>query len=651
MDSEHPLIHLNEIKKSFTNGNTEITILKGITLDIHQGEMVAIIGTSGAGKSTLMNILGCMDVPTTGDYRVAGKSTKLLTPDELATLRRKRFGFIFQRYNLIPFYTALENIEVPSLYEKAPVTHRRLRAQALLDKFGLQGKGTSRPSQMSGGQQQRVSICRALINNPDIILADEPTGALDKNSGIYVLDTLKKLNQEGKTIIIITHDMQVAEAAQRIIRLEEGRVVDDSSKIPYTPAPKAEKTTGSGGKSFAGLTLRSLLFSVYRVIQAKPLRTFLTMLGIIIGIASVVLIQAIGEGAKDASLRDIRALAAKAIYVYPGTGHKEQPFGGVRILNNTDLSTILKSPYVDSATPITTRSVKIRTAGQEGKGMLYGVGSDFIRVRGLSITEGRDISEQDIHQHHPFVVIDRKARNFFFGKDESVVGRHVVINGQPATIIGVAERISGLFPTEEKDLNFWTNYNAAKTRWFGGDSSFSQINIRVKEHVDISLAEQNITELLIQLHGKKDFTLFNADAVAKTAESVGEILTFMLITTAVIALLVGGIGVMNIMLVSVVERTQEIGVRMAVGARRIDIMNQFLLESVILCILGGAIGVVFARALCSLFGVILPKIEPIFSWEVMVIAFIFSSFTGIVFGFFPARQAAQLQPAEALSRD
>lgn len=652
MPMPSPLIRLESVTKSFTNGDVTSQVLKDISLDIHQGEMVAIIGTSGAGKSTLMNILGCMDVPTSGEYLLGGVATRLLGPDDLAMLRRKRFGFIFQRYNLIPFFNALENVEVPALYEKVPLQRRREHAHALLEKFGLADKTQSRPGKLSGGQQQRVSICRALINEPDIILADEPTGALDKDSGNYVLDTLKNLNREGKTIIIITHDPQVAASADRIIRIEEGRIVDDKSTVSDDAVSlnkSVPKKLSNTEHNLLGLDFRSLLFSVFRVIQAKPLRTLLTMLGIVIGIASVVLIQAIGAGAKDAALRDIHALATKSIYVYPGVGYTDQAFG-VRILNNADLDAIRSSPYVDSASPITSKSVKLRTSGQEAQGMLYGVGSDFVRVRGLTIIEGRGITDDDIGQHKQLIVIDKKVKEYFFS-DTNAIGQHLVIDGQPATVIGVAERLRGLFAGEDKSLNIWVNYNAAKTRWFGTDQTFMQINVRVKDSASIQDAEKNITESLTLLHGKQDFTLFNADAVAKTAESVSETLTFMLVATAIIALFVGGIGVMNIMLVSVVERTQEIGVRMAVGARQKDILSQFLLESVILCLIGGAFGVIIAWMLCHLFTLLLPRIQPIFSFEVMLIAFIFSSITGIIFGLFPARRASQLHPADALTRD
>lgn len=648
MSASPTLIRLENISKSYQVAGIEFQALKNVSLTIKQGEIVAIVGASGSGKSTLMNIIGCMDQPTQGKYYFRTNMVSQLDSNALASLRRKGFGFIFQRYHLISFFNSIENIELPALYERTSMQQRRRHAAALLQKFGLASKDDSKPAQLSGGQQQRVSICRALINDPDIILADEPTGALDKQSGQDVLATLQQLNKAGKTVIIITHDMQVAKAADRIICLDEGQIVEDSG----------HKNLAAGSPQFTqqrvhdragGIGLRSLISCVFRVVQAKPLRTFLTMLGIIIGITSVVLIQAIGSGAKNSALHEIRVLANKTIYVYPGGNDIVASWSGIRSLNDSDLAVIRQLSVVDSATPVTGQNITVRASAKSSKGVLFGVGSEFLNVRGYEVIAGQGIQQSDLDNHRPYIVIDENTRNTFFPTGDAV-GKVLVLDDHPATVIGVARTVQGLLSGEDRNLRLWTNYNAARTRWFG-PSSFAQIDIRIKNSVPMHQAQDEINAALLQLHGKQDFTVFNADSVARTAETVGETLNIMLLSTAVITLLVGGLGVMNIMLVSVVERTQEIGIRMAVGARRRDILHQFLLESLTLCLFGGLIGLFFAWLLCVLVAQLNLRIVPVFSWQVMVVAFAFSSLIGIIFGFFPARQAARLNPVDALSRE
>lgn len=642
------IIRLENVSKSYQVAGMEFQALKNVSLTIEQGEIVAIVGASGSGKSTLMNIIGCMDQPTQGKYYFRTSLVSQLDSNAQASLRRKAFGFIFQRYHLISFFNSIENIELPALYERVPMQQRRRHATALLQKFGLATKDDAKPSQLSGGQQQRVSICRALINDPDIILADEPTGALDKQSGQEVLATLQQLNKAGKTVIIITHDMQVARAADRIICLDEGQIAADSGP-KSSPTGSPHLTQQRPHDRTGGISLSSLLSCVFRVVQAKPLRTFLTMLGIIIGITSVVLIQAIGSGAKNSALHDIRVLANKSIFVYPGGNDIVASWSGIRNLDDSDLAVIRQLSVVDSATPISGKNITVHAAAKSSKGMLYGVGSEFLNVRSYQIIAGQGIRQSDLDNHRPYVVIDENTRNTFFPAGDAI-GKLLVLDGHPATVVGVARTVKGLLSGEDRNLRIWTNYNAAHTRWFGL-SSFAQIDIRIKNTVPMLQAQSEISAALLQLHGKQDFTVFNADAVARTAETVGETLNIMLLSTAVVTLLVGGLGVMNIMLVSVVERTQEIGIRMAIGARRRDILHQFLLESLTLCLFGGLIGLFFAWMLCVLVAQLNLRIVPVFSWQVMVVAFVFSSLIGIIFGFFPARQAARLNPIDALSRE
>ncbi len=643
-----PLLELQNISKIFTNGDTATQVLFDISLKIYRGEMVAIVGASGSGKSSLMNILGCLDVASNGSYKIAGKETKMLNGDELSTLRRSHFGFIFQRYHLIPYLTAAENVEIPALYNGVTARQRHARSAQLLDKIGLGHKLASKPNQLSGGQQQRVSICRALMNQADVILADEPTGALDKQSGHDVLNILKELHQQGKTIIIITHDLNIAEMAERVITIDDGRIMSDSGTHKQSLSrQKNEEEIISRGQPKTDW--RSIFNNIWRSITAKPLRTFLTMLGIMIGTAAVISIEAIGTGAKNAALYKIRSLSSNTLYLYPGREYSDDDTA-VRLLTPYDLEVLQRESYIDSITPVTSRNVKVRTATKENPALLQGVSQDYFRVRDFNVIEGRSFTNDDISNYLGNVVIDKKTRNYLFGKRKAL-GERIDLNNQPAVIIGVVDSKPGLFASEDKTLRFWVSYSAGIARWFGSDTSFDQFIIRFKEGVNAYTGENSVKDIMIRQHGSEDFSMYNADAVLKTTENVSQMLALMLVAIAIVALLVGGIGVMNIMLVSVVERTQEIGIRMAVGARRRDIQQQFLVESVLLCLLGGCIGLFLARLIGLIFSFFVSEITPVFSINTMLIAFISSSLIGVLFGFIPARRASMLHPSLALTRE
>jgi len=221
------LIELKNIYKIYGEGENEVRALDGVAFKVEKGEFVAIVGQSGSGKSTCMNIIGCLDVPTSGTYSLNGIDVSTMREDDLAEIRNKTLGFVFQQYNLITKVNILENVELPLIYAGIPEDERLKRAKEALERVGLGGRGKHLPSQLSGGQQQRVSIARALVNNPSVILADEPTGALDSKTGREILDLLKKLNEEGNTIVLITHDLGIAEEAKRIIKIQDGKIIED----------------------------------------------------------------------------------------------------------------------------------------------------------------------------------------------------------------------------------------------------------------------------------------------------------------------------------------------------------------------------------------------------------------------------------------
>ncbi len=710
-----PLLELHGVTREFPAGDEKIAVLKDINLSIYAGEMVAIVGASGSGKSTLMNILGCLDRPTRGTYKVSGRATNRLNPDELAALRREYFGFIFQRYHLLPELTAVGNVEVPAVYAGKPRNSRRERAVSLLQRLGLGERLTHRPSQLSGGQQQRVSIARALINGGEVILADEPTGALDSQSGEEVMRILQELHREGHTIIIVTHDMQVAQHAERIIELSDGEIISDTRRAPESPSqpdasavPAAKKLTpasdtqlpcatkphasapsrdtsaeavthgpaaalqhrdDAGGarhntpaskKSQKDANQSSLTAQWDRfqeafhmallAMNAHRLRTFLTMLGIIIGIASVVSVVALGEGSSREILERISAMGTNTIDIRSGRGFGDERSGRIQTLVPADAYALAHEEYVDSVTPVVTTSASLRYGNVSANGNINGVGEQFFRVRGYEISDGIAFDADAVRRQSQDVVIDTNTRDTLFGPNVDPLGKVILLGNLPARVIGVTAPPPSAFGASDT-LNVWLPYTTVMYRILG-QSHLRSITVRVADHVPTDVAEQSLVELLTRRHGVQDFFVINSDSIRQTVQSTTATMTLLISAIAVISLVVGGIGVMNIMLVSVTERTREIGVRMAVGARQSDIMTQFLIEAVLVCLLGGALGILAALGIGELIERLgSESFTMVYSTTSMVAAFASATLIGVVFGFLPARNAARLDPVEALARE
>jgi len=646
-----PIISLRGLGRHFQAGGEAIAVLKGIDLDIHRGEMVAIIGQSGSGKSTLMNILGCLDRPSTGVYRFAGRDVGKLDADALAALRREHFGFIFQRYQLLPDLDAVENVEIPAVYAGAAGAERRRRAVELLTRLGLGERLGHRPNALSGGQQQRVSVARALMNGGEVILADEPTGALDSRSGKDLMALLGELHADGHTIIIVTHDPQIAAQAGRVIEIADGEIVADRVNVPAAPVmqPDAPVPAASGwrrGLDRSGEALRMAL----RAMGAHKLRTFLTMLGIIIGIASVVSVVALGQGSQQTVLENIASIGTNTINVYPGSGFGDRRSGRVRTLRDTDAEALAAEPYADSVTPEVSASGTVRYRNTATNASVTGVGADYFQVNGRSFVSGSGFGAQSIAGRAQEAVIDQNAADAIFTNGEEPVGQVIMLRNVPLRVIGVIANSSGFGPGGNS-ANIYMPYTAAMTRVLG-QSYLNGIAVRVADDYDMEQAEAEITALLTRLHGgTQDFFLQNTATIRETIQSTSATLALLISTIAVISLVVGGIGVMNIMLVSVSERTREIGIRMAVGARRSDIMRQFLIEAVLVCFVGGAAGVALSFALGQGLTTIVAGARLAYSMESILLAIVSASLIGVVFGFMPARSAARLDPVEALARE
>ncbi|WP_421169739.1 MacB family efflux pump subunit [Aeromonas dhakensis] len=645
-----PLLQLSGIRRHFGDGERRVEVLKGIDLTIARGEMVAIVGASGSGKSTLLNILGCLDQPSEGDYRVAGRETSRLAADALATLRREHFGFIFQRYHLLGDLSARDNVALPALYAGLAGDARKARAESLLQRLGLGSRLDYKPSQLSGGQQQRVSIARALINGGQVILADEPTGALDSQSGAEVLGILNGLHREGHTLVIVTHDMAIAEQAERIIELKDGAVVADRRREPTSPspAPTTPRADTEGRGALAG-RLGAAFKMALLAMQAQRMRTFLTMLGIIIGIAAVVSVVALGRGSQQQVLANINAMGTSTLEIFPGSGFGDRRAEAVQTLRVEDADALAGLGYVHSVTPSLATSVTLRRGSQAVLGSVNGVGEQFFQVRGYRLLQGMLFDATSVAALAQEVVIDENSLARLFAAGESPLGQVILLGSLPCRVIGVVARNQSGFGSDE-NLNVWIPHTTAMTRMMG-QSHLRSISVRVQDEVALAAAEDGISRLLRERHGSQDFFVLNTDSIRQAITSTNATLTLLIAMIALISLVVGGIGVMNIMLVSVSERTREIGVRMAVGARTGDILQQFLIEAVLVCLLGGAAGVLLSLLVGVLFEHFSSQFTLSYSLDAVLMAFFCSSLIGVLFGFFPARRAARMDPIHALERE
>lgn len=665
--ADNVLLELKDVRRSYQSGATMVEVLHGIDLTVKAGEMVAIIGPSGSGKSTLMNIIGCLDNPSSGSYKVMGQDTLNMAPDELAALRRDFFGFIFQRYHLLGHLCARENAQVPAVYAGVRKHKRDERAKELLGSLGLDERTEYKPSQLSGGQQQRVSIARALMNGGQIILADEPTGALDTKSGQDVMKTLQELNAQGHTVIIVTHDPRIAACARRVIAIEDGSIKSDTINEQIKDINgdihkdnSSANTTGvplstSLVKKQWSLTWSSYLdrfkeafIMAYRAMLSNRMRTLLTMLGIIIGIMAVVSVVALARGASEKIIANIAAMGTNTITIYPGQRMGDVRSGRVRSLTPRDLVVLQGQPFVDSVSASVQTNALLRRGAQESNAMAQGVSLDLFRVYGLKVKEGRIFSNQELQDRAQVGVIDDNAAKLFF-PTESALGKNIIVGNISVKVIGILAKTDS-FVIRGENPNIFMPYTSVMTRLIN-QNYLSSIVVRIKEGFSTPVAESSIKSLLISRHGRQDFFMQSSDTIMKSIESATSTFTIMISAIAVISLVVGGIGVMNIMLVSVTERTREIGIRMAVGARQSDILSQFLIEAVMVCMLGGLLGVILSYIVGQVIMHFVPAITLSYSMFSIIAAVLTSSAIGIAFGFMPARSASKLNPIEALARE
>lgn len=641
VNPQQPLLKLQQIRKSFQQGEGELTVLEGLDLTIYPGEFVAIMGQSGSGKSTLMNILGCLDKPSGGQYWFNGTDVAQMSSDDLARLRRDAFGFVFQQYNLLADADASENVQLPALYTEQSKATRQARAAALLSQLGLADRLHHRPSQLSGGQQQRVSIARALMNGGQIILADEPTGALDSRSGEEVMALLQSLSKAGHTIILITHDGKVAAHAQRQIELKDGHIINDTGPVNLVahspPAPP------KGDAPFVQ-ELFTAVGSAVHCLSNNIFRTVLTLLGIVIGVASVITLMAIGDGAKNAVVESISAMGSNLLLVRPGGPNQKQKWEAGNLMPE-DVDAVGQLPGIAAALPEQNTSVTLRYGNTDHTTDALITSTSFPAARKWQIAQGTFFSAEDDAQFATVVVLGQTVKQKLFGA-RNPLGEYIIIRNILFQVIGVMGERGADPGGQDQDDKVFVPFQTGSLRLMG-QRNLRSITISVEDAEQMDTVQSRVRDLLIERHGSEDFQIRSMSSLIDTVSATQNTMTMLLGAIAAISLLVGGIGVMNIMLVSVTERTREIGIRMATGACQRHILQQFLLEALAVSSLGGLLGVILGLAVALVarqFGT-----SVYFSLVPVAMAFACAFSTGLLFGYLPARKASGLNPVVALA--
>jgi len=726
-----PVIEISDLFKIYQLGEIEVRALNGVSLSIERGEFVAIMGSSGSGKSTLMNILGCLDRPTSGHYFLQNIDVASLAEADLALARSRQIGFIFQNFNLLSRTSALENVELPLFYS-AWNQGGENRALKLLDMVGLQGRAQNHPNQLSGGQQQRVAIARALINEPAILLADEPTGNLDSKNSAELMEIIQRLNREnGITVLVVTHDAEVAAYVDRIVTFRDGVIISDERKRVSPPAATVSATSGAAaasaqvtapgvGKAIANASIPKIerseeiwtfgtmaLAAAARALRRNKLRAALTMLGIFIGVAAVIAMVAIGDGARNSVEQQIASLGTNQLIILPGAttaSGVRAGYGSSSTLTVSDADAIAKEARSVVAVSYIDRQVaQVVYGSRNWSTSINGTTPPYFTIRDWPVAAGRLFTDEETRSAAPVCVLGQTVVENLFGEDENPVGAAIRVKNFPMRVIGVlsvkgqsnygqdqddvivmpfatAERkvlgtsqASATVPTGNTGstnpvlnpyigVQTWTassplyQSGTAIISPFGGPPKISgvvnMIYVKAKTAELVDTAQGETTDILHRRHHigaaqDNDFTVRSLAEIAQASESATRVMTLLLASVASISLLVGGIGIMNIMLVSVTERTREIGIRMAVGARRLHILLQFLVEALLLSIIGGLAGALLGIAVSKLLAIVAQWPTLISPYSV-VGGFAFAAAVGVFFGWYPARKASMLDPIDAL---
>ncbi len=645
------MLRLKNIFKRYQMGDTTINALQDVSLTIEDGDFVAIMGPSGSGKSTLMHVLGLLDVPDSGSYELDGKEVSHLSEDELAVLRRHTIGFIFQQFNLLPRMTASENVALPLLYSQGRLDPEQ--ARPFLDRVGLGARRLHRPNELSGGQQQRVAIARSLVNRPRIILADEPTGNLDSASETEIIGILKELNRQGITIILVTHEEQIGRYSKRLIRMRDGVIHSDERLEKLTSAKEVnERAEGPIGFRFSDIG--EYFRQGFRTLAANKVRTGLSMLGILIGVGAVVAMLALGAGAQKAIETQLSSLGSNLLVLRHGAyrvGGVSLDAGSVTRLTLEDVAEIKDAvPDIREASPTVQGRGQVTYEDKNWSTQILGVGPSYARMHASVPEVGRFFTEDENLQRKLVAVVGMTVVREIFG-DQNPIGEMIKINKVSFQVIGILPE-KGSTSYRDQDDVIVIPVLTAMHRLMGKDYVDS-VDVEVADGSDLETAQKGIMNLMLSRHRvplsqqQDAFQIRNMADIKEALSESSRTMSVLLACIASISLLVGGIGIMNIMLVSVTERTREIGLRKAIGAKRWDILSQFLSEAVVVSVVGGLIGIALGWGATLLLSTIAGWATSVSPGAVML-AFFFSVSIGIVFGIYPARKASELNPIEAL---
>ncbi len=697
-----PIIRVANVTRTYHVGDVDVHALRGVNLIVEPGEFIAIMGSSGSGKSTLMSLLGCLDRPSSGEYYLEGVNVAGLTEPELARIRSERLGFVFQSFNLLARTSAIENVALPLFYAAGGAssgTERVERARASLKLLGLADRERNTPGQLSGGQQQRVAIARALINNPILLLADEPTGNLDTKTSHEIMVTLQALNRErGVTIIVVTHEPDIATYTDRVITMRDGEVISDERKPAVRPPPAASAGVLPAGslpgppQPLAAVarnagTVRAfalmIVAAAFQALARNKMRSALTMLGVFIGVAALIAMVAVGQGANEAVRKQIESLGTNLLVVVPGAtsmGGMRSGQGSASTLTVVDAEALRReAPAAGSVSYLIRQMGQVQYANQNWTTNIQGVSANYPPITNWQILAGRGISQEDGNSAALVAVIGQTVSRQLFGANESPIGAVIQVKSMPLRIVGIlASKGQTSYGTDQDDL-VMIPFTTAERKVLGVAAPslqqaplnwvyplppnpynlqqrlmgyVNQIYVQATDASQVQPAVAEVTDILMRRHHIRpgdinDFTVRNLSQIAETAESSSRIMALLLAAVASISLIVGGIGIMNILLVSVTERTREIGLRMAIGARRTHVLLQFLAESVILSVTGGIAGIIIGVLFSKMISIVAGWPAPI-SLAAVAGGFLFSAAVGIFFGYYPARKAASLDPIEAL---
>jgi macrolide transport system ATP-binding/permease protein len=648
------MIKVEDIRKTYQMGEVEVRALDGVSLTVEQGEYVAIIGASGSGKSTLMHILGLLDVPDSGTFEIDGTDVTNFSDTELAAFRNRVMGFVFQQFNLLARTSALENVGLPLIYAR---NGKKIeRAQKMLELVGLADRMTHHPNELSGGQQQRVAIARSLVNDPSIIFADEPTGNLDSKSAKEIMQVMSELHARGLTIILVTHDSNVASHAQRIIEIKDGKILADFENPDAPEVPRVNDAAVKDAGSKAGFHFfregSMLVRQSVRSLLANKVRTALSALGIMIGVSAVITTVAVGNGAKAAIEQQMSRLGSNLLMLYPqrrSRGGVRQAQGSTSRLTLSDARAIREEvAHVTRVSSTTDGNAQLKAGNQNWSCRVQGVDTDYEIMRSYQPQIGRFFTEDEVNRRARVAILGLTPVRELFG-GANPIGKQVKINRQTFTVIGVLPE-KGSSGFRDNDDTAFIPISTAMRRLFG-KQYVDRIEIQIDEADNMDRAQTDILALIAKRHrtgtAENPFEIRNLAEIQDMVSETGDIMSLLLSSIASIALIVGGIGIMNIMLVSVTERTREIGLRKALGARRKDVLLQFLIEALVISFFGGCLGIALGIG-ASFLTEKYAGMATLIKQDSILLAFIFSAIIGIVFGLWPARKAALLNPIDAL---